>query len=67
MTCVLPTTESIRNMVDRAVVSIYTPHFADRGKIVSNSIPGRRLDVDCMSVVIMVLRLMYRLDDSFEM
>lgn len=58
-------------MVDRAVVGVYSPHFMDCFSRFQTALGRRkkqkRFDCECLGVVIMVLRLVYRLDDRFEM
>ena len=50
-------------MVDQAVTGVHVPKFHD-----DFDGPGaRRWDVECLAVIVMVLRLVYGLDDKLEM
>ena len=50
-------------MVDKAVTVIHTPNFHED----FDGVRLKRWDVGCLAVIVMVLRLVYGLDDKLEM
>ena len=58
-------------MVEKALMGIHSPIFMDcfiKFDVDSGRRrPGKRFDAECLAVIAMVLRLVYRPDDRFEM
>ena len=52
-------------MVDKVLAVLYRPDFM-QGFVGLHHLRSR-FDADCMAVVLLLLRLVYRLDDSYEL
>ena len=50
-------TECLKRLVDRAMATVYLPL----------GFTGRRMDLECAAVVVIMLRILYGLDDHMEL
>ena len=50
---------SFHSMVEKALCDVYCLEHVDRN--------GRRLDVECMALIMCVMKMIYRLDDRHEL
>ena len=50
-------------MVDRVLTAIHIPQLV----VKPSTTPVRRFDGECLAVIVTVLRLVYGLDDKFEL
>ena len=60
-----PCTACLHRLVDRVLATVHTPNF-QRG-LVTGTCKYWRFDGECLAVIIILLKLIYKLDDKFEM